>query len=149
MMGCEVDQNEDGTTIDARDRAPLRPIDADLSASPDGSLAVAVAALFADGPSRLRGLGSLRFKESDRLSAVAQEITRLGAGARVEGTDLLITPAEMAPARIETYGDHRVAMAFALVGLSLPGIEVADPGVVAKTWPGYWDMLEHLATPEG
>jgi 3-phosphoshikimate 1-carboxyvinyltransferase len=146
MMGCDVEQTGDTTTIDARGRA-LRPVEVDLSASPDGSLAVAVAALFAHGPSRLRGLGSLRFKESDRLSAVANEITRLGAGARVEGTDLLITPAEMVPARVETYGDHRMAMSFALVGLSVPGIEVADPGVVAKTWPGYWDMLDHLASP--
>lgn len=143
-MGCAVEQSEAGTTIDARGR-PLRPVDVDLSGSPDGSLAVAVAALFAEGPTRLRGLGSLRFKESDRLSALATEITRLGSGARVEGTELLITPANMRPTRIETYGDHRMAMSFALVGLGVPGIEIADPEVVAKTWPGYWDMLDGLS----
>lgn len=145
-MGCDLEQNDTATTVDARGRR-LQPIDVDLSGSPDGSLAVAVAALFASGPSRLRGLGSLRFKESDRLSALATEITRLGAGARVEGTELVITPAAMRPARIETYGDHRMAMSFALVGLGVPGLEIADPEVVAKTWPGFWDMLDRLSEP--
>jgi 3-phosphoshikimate 1-carboxyvinyltransferase len=143
MMGCEVEQTDTATTVDARGRR-LQPIDVDLSGSPDGSLAVAVAVLFAEGPSRLRGLGSLRFKESDRLSALANEIARLGAGARVEGTELLITPGALRPSRIETYGDHRMAMSFALVGLAVAGIEIADPEVVAKTWPGYWEMLEEL-----
>jgi len=147
MMGCDLEQSDTATTVDARGRR-LQPIDVDLSGSPDGSLAVAVAALFAEGPSRLRGLGSLRFKESDRLAALTNEITRLGAGARVEGTELLITPAAMRPARIETYGDHRLAMSFALVGLGVPGIEIADPEVVAKTWPGYWDMLDGLSEPD-
>jgi 3-phosphoshikimate 1-carboxyvinyltransferase len=75
-------------------------------------------------------------------------MARLGAGARVEGTELVITPAAMRPARIETYGDHRMAMSFALVGLGVPGIEIADPEVVAKTWPGYWDMLDGLSEPD-
>jgi 3-phosphoshikimate 1-carboxyvinyltransferase len=54
----------------------------------------------------------------------------------------------MRPARIETYGDHRMAMSFALVGLGVPGIEIADPEVVAKTWPGYWDMMDALSEPD-
>jgi len=145
-MGCEVEQTLDTTTVDARGRT-LASIDVDLSGSPDGALGVAVAALFADGPSRLRGIGSLRFKESDRLGALANEITRVGAGAEIAGSDLVVTPAALRPARVETYGDHRVAMSFALVGLRVPGIEIADPEVVAKTWPGYWDMLESLSLP--
>ena len=104
-----------------------------------------MAALFADGPSRLRGLGSLRHKESDRLAALAAEITRLGAGATVEGDELTIVPGVLHPARVQSYGDHRVAMSFALVGLCVPGIEIADPDVVAKTWPSFWDMLSNIA----
>ncbi len=145
-MGCAVEQTADATTVDARARA-LTPIDIDLSGSPDGALGVAVATLFANGPSRLRGMGSLRFKESDRLDALANEITRVGAGAEIEGSDIVITPATLRPARVETYGDHRVAMSFALLGLRVPGIEIADHEVVAKTWPGYWDMLESLSQP--
>lgn len=142
-MGCVVAQTEDTTTVTGRDGS-LRPIDVDLSGSPDGSLAVAVACLFADGRSTLRGLGSLRFKESDRLAALAMEIERLGAGAEVGDDRLTITPAPLRAARVETYEDHRLAMSFGLVGLVKEGIEIANPGVVGKTWPQFWDLLEKL-----
>jgi len=144
QMGCVVRQTGTATTIEAPTDG-LNPIDIDLSGSPDGSLAVAVAALFADGPSRLRGLGSLRHKESDRLTALATEINRLGADATVEGDVLHITPGALHSARVESYGDHRVAMSFALAGLRVPGIEIADPDVVAKTWPSFWTMLAGIA----
>jgi 3-phosphoshikimate 1-carboxyvinyltransferase len=123
----------------------LAPVDLDLSGSPDGALVIAVTCLFADGPSRLRGLGSLRFKESDRLTAVADELARLGAGARVDGNDLVIEPGPLRPARLDSHRDHRLAMSFGIAGLRIPGIEIADPGVVTKTWPGYWDMLSRIA----
>ncbi|HEY4607149.1 MAG TPA: 3-phosphoshikimate 1-carboxyvinyltransferase [Acidimicrobiia bacterium] len=143
-MGCEVEQTESTTIVDARDRE-LHPVDVDLSGSPDGSLAVAVACLFAGGVSTLRGLGSLRFKESDRLTALARELRRIGAEAMVDGDVLTIVPGEVTGARIETYQDHRIAMAFGLVGLLQPGIEISDPEVVGKTWPGYWDVLSGFA----
>ena len=143
-MGCDVTSTETTTVVDASGKS-LRGIDADLSGSPDGSLALAVACLFAGSPSRLRGLSSLRFKESDRLAATAAEITRLGGQARVEGDDLLITPVELQPARLESHEDHRMAMSFALVGLRVPGIEIGQPEVVAKTWPGFWDMLDKVS----
>jgi len=143
QMGCALTQTGNATTVAATTDG-LRPIEIDLSGSPDGSLAVAVAALFADGPSRLRGLGSLRHKESDRLASLAAEITRLGADATVVGDELIIVPGVLHPARVQTYGDHRVAMSFALVGLCVAGIEIADPEVVAKTWPSFWDMLSGI-----
>lgn len=139
-MGCEVRETAQDTTV-VGPIDGLQPIDIDLSGSPDGALAVAVAALFADGPSKLRGLGSLRHKESDRLAALATEVTRLGARAQIEDDVLQITPGALHPVRVQTYGDHRVAMSFALAGLRIPGVEIGDPEVVAKTWPGFWDML--------
>ena len=144
QMGCVVRQTANETTVEGT-LDGLHAIDVDLSGSPDGSLAVAVAALFADGPSRLRGLESLRHKESDRLAAIGTEITRLGADARVDGDELHITPGILRPTRVQTYGDHRVAMSFALAGLRVGGIEIADPGVVAKTWPSFWEMLSTIA----
>ena len=144
QMGCVVTQTGNETTVEGTSDG-LHPVDIDLSGSPDGSLAVAVAALFADGPSRLRGLASLRHKESDRLAALATEMTRLGADVAVDGGELHISPGILGPARVQTYGDHRVAMSFALAGLRVPGIEIADPDVVAKTWPSYWSMLENIA----
>jgi 3-phosphoshikimate 1-carboxyvinyltransferase len=145
-MGCTVVRDEDTTTVTG---GPLNAIDVDLSGSPDGALAVAVACLFASGQSRLAGLGSLRYKESDRLVALASEIRRLGALATVDGDALLITPARLGPARIETHGDHRIAMSLGLVGLVQPGIVISDPGVVDKTWPGYWAMLDQLVAKRG
>lgn len=141
-MGCRVIR---GRTI--RVEGPgdgLQPIDADLTAAPDGALALAVAALFADGSSRLRGLSTLRVKESDRLAALHQEIGRLGATARVAGDTLEIDPGPLQGATVETYDDHRMAMAFAIAGLVVPGIVISRPEVVTKTWPGFFDMLAAL-----
>jgi 3-phosphoshikimate 1-carboxyvinyltransferase len=146
MMGCRVAQTESETIVEGP-RA-LTPVDVDLSGSPDGALAVAVTCLFAEGPSRLRGLGSLRFKESDRLAATADELARLGAVTTVEGDDLVIEPASLRPARLDSHGDHRIAMSFALAGLRIAGVEIADPGVVTKTWPGYWEMLATIVAAD-
>src|SRR5690606_11961378 len=116
----------------------LAAFEADFTEAPDGALAMAVAALFADGPSRLSGLSTLRIKETDRLAALQIELSRLGAGARVEGDTLVVEPAPLHPATVETYGDHRMAMSFALVGLVVPGVRISDATVVTKTWPGYF-----------
>jgi 3-phosphoshikimate 1-carboxyvinyltransferase len=142
-MGCVVTQTSGETTVEGP--GALAPVDLDLSGSPDGALVIAVTCLFADGPSRLRGLGSLRFKESDRLTATADGMARLGARARVDGNDLVIEPGPLRPARLASHGDHRIAMSFGIAGLRIPGIEIDDPGVVTKTWPGYWDMLSRIA----
>ena len=143
-MGCAVQMDDDITTVTASGGI-LNPVDVDLSGFPDGALALAVACLRAAGPSRLRGLGSLRYKESDRLSALATELIRVGAGAEVIGDDLEIRPGDVSPAVVETYSDHRIAMSFAILGLAHKGIEIADPQVVSKTWPGFWEMLDGLS----
>lgn len=142
-MGCRVAWDEYSCEIDAR-AARLGGVDADMSAAPDGSLALAVACLFADGSSRLTGLRSLRHKESDRLEAIGSELRRIGGGAEIEGDSLIITPGELHGAEIDPHGDHRIAMAMATAGTRLPGVTVSNPDVVNKTWPGYWDMLETL-----
>ena len=142
-MGCQVERAVGSTTvIGSTDR--LEPIDVDLSGSPDGALAVAVACLRASGSSRIRGLESLRYKESDRLSALATEINRTGGSAEIEGVSLLIQPGNISHVQFETYSDHRMAMSLALLGLVSDGVSIGDPNVVAKTWPGYWKMLDQL-----
>ncbi len=142
-MGCAV--RRDGGRIEL-EGAPgaLRPVDVDMSGAPDGALAISVACLFADGESRIRGLQSLRFKESDRLAALQAELVRVGGKARVDGSDLIVGPGSLRPAVVETYGDHRMAMSMALVGLRQPGIVIDSPGCVSKTWPGYFSMLAQL-----
>jgi 3-phosphoshikimate 1-carboxyvinyltransferase len=144
-MGCRVAPTGRGLTITGPDLS-LRPFRGDLSGLPDGALAVAVACLFADGESELSGLGSLRYKESDRIDSLVSELSRLGATTEIDGEIVRISPGGISPATIDPHGDHRIAMAFAPVGLLVDGIEVADPRVVDKTWPGFWAMLDGLAS---
>jgi 3-phosphoshikimate 1-carboxyvinyltransferase len=142
-MGCRITMGPDTTTVE-RSGEKLDPVELDLSAMPDGALAVAVACLFASGESRLEGLGSLRLKESDRLRGLAEQLENVGGEARIEDNGLVVSPRLLRPATIETYGDHRMAMAFSLLGQVQEGIVIDAPQVVDKTWPGFWEMLEGL-----
>ncbi|MXY75229.1 MAG: 3-phosphoshikimate 1-carboxyvinyltransferase [Acidimicrobiia bacterium] len=143
-MGCSVRWQGARLVVEGPPSGALRGVDRDMSGMPDAALGLSVMCLFADGPSRLRRLGTLRLKETDRLAALATEISRAGAEAVVDRDDLLIRPGSLRPARFRTYEDHRMAMSFALVGLRQEGVEISDPGCVTKTWPGYFTMLESL-----
>ena len=143
-MGCRVHWEGDRVTVDARD-VELQGVDVNMSAAPDGSLALAVVCLFARGSSRIEGLGSLRLKESDRLDAISNEIRRIGGGAVVDGDALVIEPAVLHGAVIDPHGDHRIAMAMATAGTQLADFGVSHPDVVNKTWPGFWDLLDSFA----
>jgi 3-phosphoshikimate 1-carboxyvinyltransferase len=142
-MGCEVERGEDWAEVRGPARG-LRGIDADLNDLPDAVLALAVVALFAEGPTRIRNVGNLRIKESDRLAALETELRKLGASAYADADSLRIEPGPPRAARIASYDDHRMAMAFALAGLRIPGVEILEPGCVAKTWPDYFEMLAAL-----
>ena len=87
----------------------------------------------------------MRFKETDRITALSTELRRLGLQVEETEDSLTIHPGPMEPARIATYNDHRMAMSFALVGLRLPGLETADPECTHKTYPGFFDDLNRLA----
>ena len=143
QMGCQIHDSETGLVVDAHD-TELQAIEVDLSSSPDGAVALAIACLFATGTSTLTGLFSLRHKESDRLEAVSTEIRRRGGQIEVIGDSLRISPSSLDGGTIEPYGDHRVAMSLALIGLVTPGISIAHPEVVNKTWPGFWQWLSEL-----
>ncbi len=142
-MGCQVERGDDWAEVRGPRRA-LSGIDVDMNDLPDAALALAVVALFAEGPSRLRNLANLRIKESDRLAALESELRKLGADARADADSLHIAPGPRRGASIATYDDHRMAMAFALAGLRIPGVEIQDPGCVSKTWPDYFSMLAAL-----
>ncbi len=125
----------------------LRAVEADLELAPDGALAIAAACARADGVSTLTGLRTLRVKETDRIAALAHELEAIGC--RVEASDnaLTIDPAGAhdEPVTIRTYHDHRMAMAFASIALARPGISIENPACVAKSFPGFWEMLAGLA----
>jgi 3-phosphoshikimate 1-carboxyvinyltransferase len=135
-MGAHVQR--DSTSIFV---APgqLNGVDMDLNEIPDAAMTVAVLALFATGPTRLRNIYSWRVKETDRLAAMSTELRKLGATV-IEGRDFLeITPPErILPAEIDTYGDHRIAMCFSLACLGGVPVVIRDPDCVGKTFPDYF-----------
>ncbi len=141
-MGCRVERGVLNTTVHG---GPLRGVDVDMNAISDTVMTLAVLALFADGYTRIRNVAHIRHKETDRLAAVATELRKLGATVNEYPDGLLIVPPDkITPATIATYDDHRMAMAFSLVGLKVPGVVIENPGCVAKTYPGYWQHLEQL-----
>jgi 3-phosphoshikimate 1-carboxyvinyltransferase len=149
QMGCRVEQTASSTTVTgpAPGGGGLVGVDVDLRDLSDTAPSLAVVAAFARTPTRLRGIGFIRRKESDRIGDVIRELGRCGIAADEEPDGLVVHPGVPQPARLATYDDHRLAMSFALLGLRAPGIEIADPAVVTKTFPGYWEALDALREP--
>lgn len=141
-MGAEVERT--ATYIEVRGRGPLNGIDVDMNAISDTAPTMAVLGAFATSPVTIRNVEHLRWQESDRLKAVATELTRLGVTVEERADGITVHPAPPRPAAVETYDDHRIAMSFALLGLRAEGIRIRDPGCVAKTFPEYFDRLEEL-----
>ena len=144
-MGCTVTRGPNAITI--KGGGTLVGVDVDMNAISDTVMTLAAVALFAEGPTRIRNVGHIRHKETDRIAALAAELRKLGADVDEQADGLIIFPPEtITPARIATYDDHRMAMAFATVGLRAEGVTILDPGCVAKTYPGFWDDLARLGT---
>ncbi len=140
-MGCRVERCSSGITVHGRS---LRGIDVDMNDISDTVMTLAAVACFADGPTTIRNVAHIRHKETDRLSALAAELRRIGAHIDEFADGLTINPRPLQGAAIETYNDHRMAMSFALVGLRVPGIVIKNPGCVVKTYPGFFTDLEKL-----
>ncbi|MBK6310566.1 MAG: 3-phosphoshikimate 1-carboxyvinyltransferase [Candidatus Microthrix sp.] len=143
QMGAVVRQGDDWTEVVGRD---LRGVDVDLADFSDTAPTLAVVAAVADSPTRIRGIGFVRGKESDRIGAVITELERLGIASVEHDDGLTVHPGEVRSGVVSTYEDHRLAMAFGLLGLVADGVAIADPGCVAKTFPTYWDVLEGART---
>jgi len=140
-MGCQVLEGTAGLTVQG---APLHGIDVDMNDISDTVMTLAAVACFAEGPTTIRNVAHIRHKETDRLSALATELRRVGAEVDEFADGLTITPRPLHGAEIETYNDHRMAMSMALIGLRVPGIVIKNPGCVAKTYPGFFSDLEKL-----
>ena len=144
-MGCSVASRPDRLILTGP--ASLEPIDVDLADMPDMAQTLAVVCLFAQGPSTLRGLHTLRVKETDRIAALRNELTKFGASVRVEADTLHISPPRVvAGCAIDTYDDHRMAMSFAVAGTRASGIVIRDPQCVNKTYPRFFDDLRSITS---
>jgi 3-phosphoshikimate 1-carboxyvinyltransferase len=141
QMGCKVHHENDSITVIGM---PLQGIDVDMNGISDTVQTLAVVALFAEGTTRIRNVGHIRHKETDRIAAVATELRKLGADVVEHAEGLDVTPGPLRAAAIDTYNDHRMAMSFAIAGLVQPGVVIRNPGSTAKTYPRFFDDLARL-----
>ena len=141
-MGCQVSVSDRGITLTGPRQ--LKGIDVDMRAISDTSLTLAAIAPFADSKVTIRNIEHTRWQETDRIHAMVTELRKLGVSVIEHQDGLEISPTPITSAAIDTYEDHRMAMAFSLVGLKAPGIQINDPDCVSKTFPNYFQVLQEL-----
>ena len=139
QMGCELQEGTEGITVVGK---PLQGIDVDMNGISDTVQTLAVVALFAKGPTRIRNVAHIRHKETDRIGDLATELRKLGATVHEFEDGMEIVPGPLTSAAIDTYNDHRMAMSFALAGLKIPGVIIRNPGCTAKTYPQFFHDLK-------
>jgi 3-phosphoshikimate 1-carboxyvinyltransferase len=147
-MGCSVERTAASVRVTGPgEGAPLAGLDVDMADISDLVPTVAAVALFCATPTRIRGVGFIRGKESDRLGDLARELRTLRGDVEETDDGLLIRPSSvmLRGGTLGTHHDHRLAMTFGVIGSVVAGVEIEDPSVVSKSWPGYWAMLEGLA----
>lgn len=143
QMGCSVKKGDGKITLTGN---RLRGVNVSMNNMPDVAQTLAVVALFAEGPTTMTGIANLRIKETDRIGALASELTKLGATVITGEDRMTIHPGPVATsgAEIETFDDHRMAMSFAIAGLIIPGVKILEPGCVNKSFPEFFQHLEDI-----
>ena len=144
QMGCRLTDTAEGILLQGPADGRYQGITADMSACSDQAITMAALAPFAQGATTITGIGHIRFQESDRITAIATELTRMGIRCEETPDSITIWPGTPAPAAVETYDDHRMAMGFSLIGLRAPGITINDPGCCRKTFEGYFQVLDDV-----
>jgi len=143
QMGCTVTETDNCLLVTGTPE--LRGLDIDMRDIPDTAQTLAAIAPFADSPTRIRGIASARVKETDRVSATCTELARLGVRVEEHEDGMTIYPCQMFKRSIvQTYNDHRMAMAFSLIGLRFDGVSIENPSCVSKTFPNFFEVLETL-----
>ncbi len=145
-MGAEVNDTPDGIEVRGASNGKLKGITVDMKDFSDQTMTLAALAPFADGDVRIENIGHIRLQESDRIHAIATELGRLGICCDEEKDAITIHPGTPKPAVIQTYEDHRMAMAFSLVGLRVAGIEISNPMCCRKTFETYFEVLDSLCS---
>lgn len=145
-MGAEVNDTPDGIEVRGASNGKLKGITVDMKDFSDQTMTLAALAPFADSDVRIENIGHIRLQESDRIHAIATELTRLGIACEEEKDAITIHPGTPKPAVIQTYEDHRMAMAFSLVGLRVAGIEISNPMCCRKTFETYFEVLDSLCS---
>ena len=143
QMGCTIDEADHALWIAGC--SSLAGVDVDMRDISDTAQTLAAVAPFAASITRIRGIASARVKETDRVHATCTELARLGVQVEEHEDGMTIHPCKsFKPATVQTYNDHRMAMAFSLIGLRVPGITIGNPSCVSKTFPNYFEVLDSL-----
>ncbi|GAX59370.1 3-phosphoshikimate 1-carboxyvinyltransferase [Candidatus Scalindua japonica] len=140
-MGCSMKKSRDWLEVEGGE---LSGIDIDMNDTPDVVQTLAPVAVFAKGKTRIRNVRNLRFKETDRITAIVNELKKAGVETREFEDGIEIVPSPPHSAEISTYNDHRMAMSFALLGLRTKGIKIKNPECVEKTFPDFFERLQKL-----
>ena len=142
QMGCQINVSDSG--IEVKGPHLLKGIDVDMKDISDTALTLAAVAPFAGSKVAIRNIEHTRWQETDRIHAMVTELRKLGVPVVEHQDGFEISPSPITPAAIDTYNDHRVAMAFSLIGLKVPGIRINNPDCVSKTFPNYFEVLQGL-----
>ncbi len=140
-MGCRVDRQGQVISVQGQD---LQGVDVDMSDTPDAVPAIAVVAAFANGTTRISNIGHLRVKECDRIDAVCSQLEKMGIQTSQSPDSMEITGGTPKGATINTFNDHRIAMAFSVAGLKVEGMQIENPSCVEKSFPTYWQIYDTL-----
>lgn len=140
--GCRAADTPEGIVLEPPADGIFHGITADMSSCSDQAITLAAIAPFADSPTIINGIGHIRFQESDRIAAIAAELSRMGIRCEERRDSITIYPGTPEPSTVETYDDHRMAMGFSLTGLRSPGIVIDNPGCCRKTFEDYFEVLE-------
>ncbi len=146
QLGCTIIEETDGIVVEGPAQGELKGIHVNMNDFSDQTMTLAAIAPFCKDKVRIEGIGHIRLQESDRLHGIATELSRLGIKCEEEEAAITIYSGEPVPAVIETYEDHRMAMAFSLIGLRAEGVVICDPMCCRKTFENYFDILEELCT---
>lgn len=146
QMGCELIDMEEGIHISGNNLKGYPGLTISMKDFSDQTMTMAAIAPFADTPTLIQNIGHIRFQESDRISAIVTELNRMGIDCQEvpEEDGIRILPGSVKEAEVETYEDHRMAMAFSLVGLKTGKITIKDPGCCKKTFENYFEVLESI-----
>ena len=144
QMGCRREDTPEGIKISAPADGILHGINADMKDFSDQTMTLAAIAPFCDSPTKISGIGHIRGQESDRIHAISTELGRMGIKVETGEASLKIYPGTPKPAYVETYDDHRIAMAFALTGLKAEGVVIKNYRCCSKTFENYFEVLEDI-----
>jgi len=143
-MGCVVRKNSQERWIEVQGPEQLEGIDVNMDSMPDTAQTLAVIAAFAKGTTKITGLSTLQNKETDRLLALQNELAKMAIKSKTGADYIIIEGGDPVGASIETYDDHRMAMAFSIAGTKICGVEILDPMVVSKSFPDFWEKFENI-----